>query len=383
MTPRRAKKPEASSKPSAQGEGARGSSAAGPADRSEDRSDAPDDRSEDEPIEPEILGPDSEGAFPSLAADEAFLDDGHEEGVHEAISPTLAPVHDKSLPVPYDPLARYIQEVRRIPELSREEEQLLARRFSETGDPEAARRLITAHLMLVVRLALMYRRAFRNLMDLIQEGNIGLMEALKRFDPNQGVRFPTYAAWWIKAYMLKFLLDNARLVRVGTTNARRKLLYNLRRERTRLEQQGITPTPKLLAERFGVSETDVVEVDRAISSADISVDQPINEDGSLTVGDTIHSHAPSAEEEVAQAEVRERVAAALAEFKVDLNERELAILEERLIAVEPVTLQELGDRFHVTREAMRQAENKLKERLARFLRGKLGEEVILQVTGQG
>ncbi len=306
--------------------------------------------------------------------------EGEESGVADA-SRALVRTGGRGLPAPYDPLARYIQEVRRFPEIDRDEEQRLARVYRATHDPDAARRLITAHLMLVVKLALMYRRAIRNVMDLIQEGNVGLLEALKRFDPDQGVRFPTYAAWWIKAYMLKFLLDNARLVRVGTTNARRKLLYNLRRERERLEREGIAVTTKLLAERFDVPENDVVEVERAMRGADLSVDTPISDDGSITIGDTLSAPLPSAEEVVSTEEIRERVAAALAEFRSGLGEREQAILDARLVSDEPQTLQELGDRFGVTREAMRQAENKLKERLGRFLRERLGDEVVLQFGG--
>ena len=150
-------------------------------------------------------------------------------------------------------------EARRYPPLDREEERKLARRYKETGDREALFRLITANLMLVVRVALSFRRAARNLLDLIQEGNVGLLQAIQRFDPELGVRLPTYAAWWVRAYMVKFLLDNVRLVRVGTTNARRKLLRNLHQEKQKLESKGFEVGPKLLAEHFGVSEQDVVD----------------------------------------------------------------------------------------------------------------------------
>ncbi|GAB4368630.1 MAG: RNA polymerase factor sigma-32 [Acidobacteriota bacterium] len=287
----------------------------------------------------------------------------------------------ETLPVPTDPLARYIQEVRRFPGLERDEELELARRFRETGDRDAAARLISANLMLVVKLALMYRRALRNVMDLIQEGNVGLLEALRRYDPEQGVRFSTYAAWWIKAYMLKYLMDNARLVRVGTTNARRKLLYNLRREQQKLEAQGIVPTTRLLAERFGVSEDDVRDVERALASPDVSVDTPISEDGDITLGDTLRAGETSVEDEVVSRDLRERIDAAIAEFRRDLDERERVLLDERLAADEPKTLQEIGDRFGITREAVRQAETKLKRRLAVFLRERLGDEVVLRFGG--
>jgi RNA polymerase sigma-32 factor len=299
-----------------------------------------------------------------------------EEESSRALVP--APAH---FPAGADPLTAYIQQVRRFESLEREEETELARRFRDERDPEAARQLVTSNLMLVVKLALMYRRALRNVMDLIQEGNVGLMEALKRYDPEQGVRFSTYAAWWIKAYMLKFLMDNARLVRVGTTNARRKLLYNLRKEQRKLEARGIVPSSRLLAERFGVSEEDVDEVDRALSSPDLSVDAPLNEEGSFTVADVLPESGPSAEDAVVEGDLRARIDAAIAEFREDLGEREAAILDERLVADEPATLQELGERFGVTREAMRQSEAKLKKRLGSFLRGRLGDEVILHFSG--
>ena len=165
-------------------------------------------------------------------------------------SRALAPSATSSL-APYDPFRRYMAEISKYPPLSREEERELARRYRDTGDRESLFRLITANLMLVVRIALSFRRAARNLLDLIQEGNVGLLQAIERFDPELGVRLPTYAAYWVRAYMVKFLLDNVRLVRVGTTNARRRLLRNLRKEKARLESQGFEAGPRLLAEHFG------------------------------------------------------------------------------------------------------------------------------------
>ena len=168
-------------------------------------------------------------------------------------------------------------ELRKYPALSREEEQELARRYRDTGDREALFRLVTSNLMQVVRVALSFRRAARNLLDLVQEGNLGLLAAIERFDPELGVRLPTYAAWWIRAYIVKFLLDNVRLVRVGTTNARRKLLRNLRQEKPRLEAQGFEVGPRMLAEHFNVSEADVLDVERALHSHDVSLDAPVGD----------------------------------------------------------------------------------------------------------
>jgi len=272
-----------------------------------------------------------------------------------------------------DPFRRYMAEVRRYPPLNREEEQELARLYRETGDRDALFRLVTANLMLVVRIALSFRRAARNLLDLVQEGNVGLLQAIDRFDPEMGVRLPTYAAWWIRAYMVKFLLDNVRMVRAGTTNARRKLLHNLQREKRRLEEQGFEVGPKLLAERFGVSEEDVKDIQAALGSRDVSLSEPLGEDEERTRADLLPSSAPSVEEEVARRELQRRAERAIAGFRSGLNDRERAILDERILGEEPLTLQALGDRFGTTREAVRQMEARVTARLKEHLRRELGD----------
>jgi RNA polymerase sigma-32 factor len=285
----------------------------------------------------------------------------------------LVPVTRGAL-TPFDPFRRYKAEIGKYPPLDREEEQALARRYRDTGDREALFRLITANLMLVVRIALSFRRAARNLLDLIQEGNVGLLQAIERFDPEVGVRLPTYAAWWIRAYMVKFLLDNVRLVRVGTTNARRKLLRNLRREKQKLEHQGFEVGPKLLAEHFGVSEEDVRDVQAALDSHDVSLDAPVGPDDDHDRSDSFADAASTGvEEQVARRELQERTEAALERFRRDLDERELALLDDRILSENPLTLQALGDRFGTTREAVRQAEARLMKRLKTFLRDELGD----------
>jgi RNA polymerase sigma-32 factor len=286
---------------------------------------------------------------------------------------------DRAL-APADPFRRYLAEVGKYPSLSREEEQELARRYRDTGDREALFRLVTANLMLVVRVALSFRRAARNLLDLVQEGNVGLLQAIDRFDPEVGVRLPTYATWWVRAYMLKFLLDNVRLVRVGTTNARRRLLHNLREEKRRLEEQGFEVGPKLLAERFGVSEEDVREVGNALAAHDVSLDAPLSgEDDERSHGDLLASGAPDAEQELARRELQERTQAALARFRADLGERDRALLDERILSEEPLTLQAIGDRFGTTREAVRQAEARLMGRLRSFLQEELGDLASIHI----
>jgi RNA polymerase sigma-32 factor len=258
--------------------------------------------------------------------------------------------------------------------LSREEERELARRYRDTGDREALFRLVTANLMLVVRVAFSFRRAARNLLDLVQEGNLGLLAAIDRFDPELGVRLPTYAAWWVRAYMVKFLLDNVRLVRVGTTNARRKLLRNLRKEKQKLESRGFEVGPKLLAEHFGVSEQDVMDVQQALDSRDVSLDEPLRSDPDRVRGDLLpDGERPGVEETVARGQLQEQAEAAIAEFRRDLKERELVLLDQRILSDDPLTLQALGDRFGTSREAVRQSEARLMKRLKEFLRERLGD----------
>jgi RNA polymerase sigma-32 factor len=316
--------------------------------------------STEEPVEldPEVLADPLEGAEDNkqVEAEVVPLDTGQ----------SLAKV---------DPFRRYLAEVRRCPLLTREEERDLARRYRDTGDREALFRLVTANLMMVVQVARSFRRAARNLLDLIQEGNIGLLQAIERFDPEIGVRLPTYAGWWVRAYMVKFLLDNVRLVRVGTTNARRKLLRNLNKEKARLEAQGFEVGPKLLADHFGVSEADVHDVQQALSGRDVSLDAPIGDDETRSREEVFAAPGdePSVEEEVARRELQERAQEAIGRFREDLSDRERTILDERVLSEDPRTLQALGDRFGTTREAVRQAEARLVKRLKEFLLEELGD----------
>jgi RNA polymerase sigma-32 factor len=286
---------------------------------------------------------------------------------------SLVPSGSTSL-VPADPFRRYLSEVRKYPPLSREQEQELARRYRETGDRQALFRLVTANLLLVVRVAQSFRRAANNLLDLVQEGNLGLLAAIDRFDPELGVRLPTYASWWVRAYMIKFLLDNVRLVRVGTTNARRKLLRNLRKEKAKLESQGFEVGPKLLAEHFGVSVDDVTEVQKALDSRDVSLDEPVGDEPNRFRGEMLaDSDSAGVEETVARGELQEQAEAAIARFRKDLSERELALLDRRILSDSPLTLQALGEEFGTTREAVRQAEGRLMKRLTEFLKAEFGD----------
>lgn len=276
--------------------------------------------------------------------------------------------------VPVDPLQKYIAEVRKFPLLTPEEEYELAVKYKETGDKEAAFRLITANLILVVSISLKFKRVFQNVLDLIQEGNIGLLKAIHKYDPDFGVRFPSYATWWIKAYILKFVLDNIRLVRVGTTNVRRRLIHNLREEKRKLEDRGFTVGPKLLAERFGATEQDVIDVQQSLESRDVSIDAPMTDESDTPRSDFMTAEEESVEEDVARRELQELIESKLKIFKKGLNEKELMILHERILNEEPVTLQEIGNEFNITREAVRQSEERLKKKLEEFFKKEFGKE---------
>ncbi|HEY2933940.1 MAG TPA: sigma-70 family RNA polymerase sigma factor [Acidobacteriota bacterium] len=272
-----------------------------------------------------------------------------------------------------DPLRRYLLEISDYEPLTPEEEQKLTRLFRETGDSQAGFRLVTANLRLVVRIAMIYHRVYANLMDLIQEGNIGLIQAVKHYDPGKGTRLPTYASYWIKAFIIKFILDNYRIVKVGTTNDRRKLLFNLRREKERLRLEGFDPTPQLLAKRLSVREEDVIEVEKALNSTDVSLEQPVGDDNETRVMDRLASAEELIDERLAQGELKKLLNEKLTAFAKDLKERDRVILLERLVAENPKTLQEIADKFGVTREAIRVAEKKVADRLKKYMKDELAE----------
>jgi RNA polymerase sigma-32 factor len=267
-----------------------------------------------------------------------------------------------------DALAHYMAELRLHAPISREEEQALAVRWREQGDVEAARRLVLSNLRLVVKIAMEYRRSWTNLLDLIQEGNVGLMQAVQRFDPEQGVKLSSYAAYWIRAYMLKYLIDNIRIVRLGSTRAERKLFFRLNKEKRELERQGYEVEPKLLAERLDVTEQDVLSMEQRLAEGEVSFDAPVQgEDSDRTLGDLVSGGGASAEDEVGDRELREVFLAKVKEFAEGLEPRERQIVEQRILAEEPRTLQELGDEFGVTRERVRQLEARLVKRLREYL----------------
>ena len=274
--------------------------------------------------------------------------------------------------VPLDPFAAYLQEAKRYPILSEEEEKELAIRLTETGDVDAAYQLTTANLMLVVKIAMTFKREWQNVMDLVQEGNVGLMKAVKNFDPFRGVRLSAYATWWIKSYILKYILDNWRLVRVGTTNSRRKLLFNLKKEKERLEREGFDPSTKLLAEHFGVDEGEIIDVEASIGAVDVSMDTPTRADSSMTPAQSL-SDGKSLEKGAEIDQFRAILQQKIEGFKSELKPGEIEILEKRVLSESPQSLQELGDERGVTREAVRQAEQRLLKKFRIYIEEKMPE----------
>ncbi len=273
---------------------------------------------------------------------------------------------------PVDALTRYMAELRRHAPISREEEHALAVRWVEEGDVDAARQLVLANLRLVVKIAMEYRRAWTNLLDLIQDGNVGLMEAVRRFDPYQGVKLSSYAVYWIRAYILKYILDNFRIVRLGRTRAQRKLFFRLNKEKRELERQGFDVGPKLLAERLEVSEDEVRDMEQRLTESDLSLNAPAHPEGRRgELGDFLPGSAPNAEDSVGDAELRRVFREKVADFASDLAERDRRILDERVLAETPKTLEQLGSEFGVSRERVRQLEVRLVTRLREYLKENL------------
>lgn len=277
--------------------------------------------------------------------------------------------------VPYDPLQRYLAEIRRFPLLSREEEHELAVRYKEYGDIEAAYKLVTSNLRLVVMIAREYQKAFKNLLDLIQEGNMGLMEAIKNFDPYRGVRFPSYAVWWIRAYMIRYIMNDWRMVKIGTTQAQRKLFFNLQKEKDRLEAEGLTPGPKLLAERLNVKEDEVVEMQQRLGSRDLSVDVPIGEGDEATLLNFLQDSRQTPEEQIAETQYQALLRHKMEQFANTLKDKELVIYRERLLNEEPLTLREIGEKYGISRERVRQIEERVKKKLKSYLNKELKDAI--------
>ncbi len=275
---------------------------------------------------------------------------------------------DKAL-VKYDPLQRYLQEISRFRLLTRDEEKILGERIQEHGDSEAAYILVTSNLRLVVKIALEFQRIWmQNLLDLIQEGNIGLMQAVRKFDPYKNVKFSYYASFWIKAYILKFIMDNWRLVKIGTTQGQRKLFFKLKKEKQRLIDQGFDPKPRLLSERLGVSEKEIIDMDQRLDNWDVSLDAPLKEDSDTERIEFLSSDHASVEDRVAKKEMDALLHEKIADFRRNMTPRELEIFDSRIFSDSPSTLQEIGDRYGISRERVRQIEKNIIKKMREYFK---------------
>lgn len=266
-----------------------------------------------------------------------------------------------------DPLQAYLAEISRYNLLTREEEIELGKKIQEENDSDAAFVLATSNLRLVVKIALEFQKVWmQNLLDLIQEGNIGLMQAVQKFDPYKGVKFSYYASFWIKAYILKFIMDNWRLVKIGTTQGQRKLFFKLKKEKQRLIEEGFDPQPKLLSSRLGVSQKEIVEMEQRLDSWDLSLNSPVKDDTETERIAFVTDDLASAEDNLANKEMKKLLLEKVEEFKELLNDREKDIFENRLFSDEPLTLQELGDKYEISRERVRQVEKTIIKKVKDF-----------------
>jgi RNA polymerase sigma-32 factor len=310
------------------------------------------------PLEPEILGPAEEeptGGPTKMDADSAD-------------QPAQRAAVDTTAVVPVTALQQYLAEVRRHPYLTKEEELRLFDEYHTHGNREAAVKLIMANLRVSVAIASEYLHTGADHMDLIQEGNVGLMQAIKKFDPSKNVRFYAYAAWWSRAYILRYLLNTYRLVKIGTTQDQRKLFYNLKKEKAKLERQGFAPDTKLLADRLNVRERDVVEMDQRLGNWELSLDQPIGEEQDGTLLDVLPSQQVGADEQIAQHQLQTLFRAKLAEFVKTLDERDEDILRNRLLSETPLTLDDLGEKYGITKERTRQLEARIIKRIRDYIK---------------
>jgi RNA polymerase sigma-32 factor len=268
-----------------------------------------------------------------------------------------------TLPALTDGLSFYLEAIQKYPLLSKEEEAKIAQRYHEHRDPKDAEILVTSNLRFVVKVAAEYSQFGSKLIDLIQEGNVGLMHAVTEFNPYKGARLITYAVWWIRGYIQDFLMKQHSMVKIGTTHNQRKLFYNLEKEKARLDQMGMEPTVKLLSDRLGVPEKDVKIMEKRLSGKDLSLDQPLGDDGQSTRLDLESDGSEDITDVLIEKESLAHLQQALEKIKPELSEKEQHLLETRLLSDEPVTLQQIGDEWGVTREAVRQMEARLLKKI--------------------
>ena len=267
-----------------------------------------------------------------------------------------------------DGLGIYMRQLSNYPAVSAEEQFALAKRFQNQGDQEAACMLISSNLRLVVKIAMKLKRKWmNNNLDLIQEGNVGLMKATKKYDPDKGIKFSYYASFWIKAYILKFIMDNWRMVKIGSSQAQRNLFYNLGKEKQRLESLGISSDSETISRNLGVSKADVVEMGQTLGQHDLSLEMPYNDVSDITPKDTLPADGDGIENMVLQKETANILRKKVQEMLPTLNNRERDIINLRLMADTPLTLGKIGEKYNITRERVRQIESKLLGKIKSYI----------------
>jgi RNA polymerase sigma-32 factor len=265
----------------------------------------------------------------------------------------------------------YLNEIRRYKVLTKEEETALAKKYFETKDPEAAQALVKSNLRFVVKVAAEYSKFGAKMIDLIQEGNVGLMHAVREYNPYKGARLITYAVWWIKGYIQEYLMRQYSMVRIGTTQNQRKLFYQLQKEKNALDAMGVEPTTALISSRLGIPEDEVRDMAMRMSGRDVSLDKPVDDDSTTSIGDLQRNVSDQPlDEQLAREEQLQILKEKIEAIRPDLSDREKIILDERILNDEPLTLQEIGEKYGITREAVRQME----ARLMKKIKAKMEEE---------
>ena len=297
-----------------------------------------------------------------------------EKREHADLLPVVVPKDAQALTVyspgsTTDPLTQYIREISLYKMLTPEEEKSLTSKLAETGDIEVAKKLVVANLRLVVKIAMEYKSSYQNVLDLVQEGNIGLMKAVSKYDGSKGAKLSYYASWWIKSYILKFILDNFRLVKIGTTNEQKKLFFNLMKEKDRLEHMGIKPDAKLISENLGVSEKSVTIMEHRLSSqgGEFSIDRPSSDDSTSTFADTLDDKSEAIDESLGRDQEINILKSHMGDFLDGLKDRDREIFKKRLLSDAPESLQSIADGYGVSRERIRQIEERLVKNLKKFM----------------
>ena len=309
-----------------------------------------------------------------LLSDENLSDEPEpEESGEDVVEPDYetvslpAPTFSKSIARSHDPLTLYLTEIRKYPLLTREQEAELAKRYYDTKDPQLAQTLVKSNLRFVVKIAAEYAKFSSKLIDVIQEGNVGLMHAVKEFNPYKGNRLITYAVWWIRGYIQEYLMRQFSMVRIGTTANQRKLFYQLQRQKQELEKMSSPENVALLSHKLGIPEDEITEMAKRLSSRDVSLDKPSSsDDDSATPLSTLLKKEDGSlplDEQMALDEQLSILMEAVDSLKKSLSEKERILLEERVLSDEPLTLQEIGDKYGITREAVRQTEARLMKKI--------------------